>query len=276
MQQPTGYQVPQVEIQIHFGRSDPGREKRPHHCFDDRRLRVLLNGRQRLESLVLDRAAETGNAAQPCLPGRTQAVVSRLQHVMLPLDQITAHVQTRRGGDVAGLPEIAHNQARQQSQAERMVTVGCAGRLNLGARAAHALGAKEFHGIGRMHLPEFLLATALQQAAAFGFQHLRAKPGCQENPGSEIRLRGDVAEKEFRDRRDTVAVIAVGGRTLNHRFGIITLIGRVQAAKGAELALETVKHEQRARRNEYPQERPHSILGGQFMGIKFPLAEVSK
>ena len=172
------------------------------------------SGRERLEGFVPHRAAEAGDAAQQCLPGRTEAVVSRLQNVMLPLDQIAAHVQPRCGGDVAGLLEISHNQAGQQSQAERMVAVRCAGRFNLGARAADALGAEEFHGIGRLHLPEFLLAAALQQSAAFGFQHVRTKPGGQENPGPEIGLQGDVAEKQFGERRDTVAVIAFGRRIL--------------------------------------------------------------
>jgi len=94
-----------------------------------------------------------------------------------PLDQIADHVEPLCGGDVAGLLKIAHNQAGQQSQAERMVAVRFAGRLNLGVRAADALGAEEFHGVGRLHLPELLLATALQQSAALGFQHVRTKPG---------------------------------------------------------------------------------------------------
>ena len=48
---------------------------------------------------------------------------------------------------------------------------------------------------------------------------------------------------------------------MNHRFGIITLIGRAHSAEGAELALETVENEQRAVRNEELQERIHCILG---------------
>ena len=72
---------------------------------------------------------------------------------------------------------------------------------------------EKFHGIGRLHLPELLLAAALQQSAAYGFQGVRTKPGGQEYPGAKIRLQCDVAEKEFGNRRDTVAVIAFGRRT---------------------------------------------------------------
>ena len=77
---------------------------------------------------------------------------------MLALDQVAAHVQPLRRGHVAGLLEIAHDQAGQQAQAERMVAVRLARPFDLGVRAADALGAEERHGIGGLHLFEFFFA----------------------------------------------------------------------------------------------------------------------
>ena len=114
-------------------------------------------------------------------PLRREAVVSHLQHMILPLDQVAAHVQSLRGGDVAGLLEIAHDQAGQQSQAERVIAVRFARRLNLDVRAADALGAEEFHGIGGLHLPEFLLAAAVQEPSALRLQHARTEPGSEQD-----------------------------------------------------------------------------------------------
>jgi hypothetical protein len=66
--------------------------------------------------------------------------VSSLQHVMLALDKVSAHIQPLRGGDVAGLLEVTHNQASQQAQTERMKAVRFARRFDFGVRAADAPG----------------------------------------------------------------------------------------------------------------------------------------
>ena len=102
-----------------------------------------------------------------------QAVVGCFQHVMLALDQVAAHVQPLRGGDVAGLLEVAHDQAGQQAQAERMVAVRLAGLLDLGVRAADALGAEELHRVGGLPSASGPPRGALEQAAALGFQDPR-------------------------------------------------------------------------------------------------------
>ena len=177
IQQPTCREVPQVGIKIPFGGSEARRGRCLLLFLALLRLSRLLSYRERLEGFVFHGAAEAGDATQQCLPVRREAVVGRLQNVMLPLHQIAAHVQPRCGSDVAGLLKIAHNQAGQQSQAERMVAVRCAGRFNLGARTTDALRTEEFHRVGRMHLLELLLAAPLQQSSAFGFQHVRTKPG---------------------------------------------------------------------------------------------------
>src|SRR5208337_2090034 len=48
--------------------------------------------RQRLECVVLHRAAKAGDAAEQGLARQSQAVVGSIQHVMLALDQVAAHV----------------------------------------------------------------------------------------------------------------------------------------------------------------------------------------
>jgi len=92
----------------------------------------------------------------------SEAVIGRFQHVMLALDQVAADVQALRGGDIAGLLEVAHDQAGQQAQAERMVAVRRARRFDLSVRAPDALGVEEPHRVGGLHLLEFLLAAASQ------------------------------------------------------------------------------------------------------------------
>src|SRR6185503_14802406 len=114
----------------------------------------------RFEHLVTDRAAEAGDATQECSPRWPEAVVGRLEHVMLTLDQVAANVQALRRGDVAGLLEVAHDQASQQAQAERMVAVRLARRFDLGVRTADALGLEERDGIEGLHPVERLLTAA--------------------------------------------------------------------------------------------------------------------
>lgn len=91
--------------------------------------------------------------AQERPPSRREAVVGCLQHVMLSLDQIAAHVQPLRRRDVAGLLEVAHHQPGQQPQAERMIAIRRARRFDFGVRAADALRHEERNGILGLHLP---------------------------------------------------------------------------------------------------------------------------
>ena len=66
---------------------------------------------------------------------------------------------------------------------------------------------------------------------------------------------GDVAEEELGQRRDAVALVGFGPGCL------ITLVGRVQSAEGAEGALETVQDEQRAGLMEHLQQRLQLLAG---------------
>ena len=204
---------------------------------------------QRLERVVAHRTAEAGDAAQERLPGGREAVVGRFQHVMLALDQIAAHVQPLRGGDVAGLLEVAHDQAGQQAQAERMVAVRLASLLDLGVRAADALGAEELHGIGG----GICLSSSSRQPWSNPPPLASTDRGRSRVVSRTLARmagqRGDVAKKQFGQRGDAIAVVGFGSG------GIVALVGRVQSAEGAEGPLEAVQDEQRAGLMEHLQER---------------------
>src|SRR6202008_3650386 len=135
------------------------------------------------ERLVGYRTAEASDTAEELLPSRREAIERGLEHVMLALHQVAAHVEPRRRGDVARLLEVAHDQAGQQPQAEGMVAVRSARRLDLGARAADALGAEERHRIGGLHLLEGFLAAPKQQIAAPGLDYARANPRGEQHLG---------------------------------------------------------------------------------------------
>jgi uncharacterized protein YfaT (DUF1175 family) len=85
--------------------------------------------------------------AKELLSREAEARVGLIEDVMLALDQIAAHVQPSRGGDVAWLLRIADDQACQQPQAEWVITVWLAGGLDLRASAADALGVEKRHCI---------------------------------------------------------------------------------------------------------------------------------
>jgi hypothetical protein len=101
------------------------------------------------------------------------------------------------------------------------------------------LGAEETHGVGGLHLPEFLIAAALQESAASGLQNDRTKPSGEQDLRQEVWKHGESEEKIFSERRDAVPFAPFV-------LSLIALIRRVQSAVCSEHALETIQHEQRS------------------------------
>ena len=65
------------------------------------------------------------------------------------------------------MPDVAHDPAGQQREAERMVAVRFARRFDLGVRATDALGAEKRHGVVGLHLQQLLFAAAVKQRPMF-------------------------------------------------------------------------------------------------------------
>ena len=97
-------------------------------------------------------------------------------------------------------------QAGQQAQAQRVVAVGRARGLDLGAGPADALAAEERHRVGRLHLRQLPLAAAQQQLLPVPLHDPRPQPGRHQHLASDSWQGDQAAEEVLGDGGDAVAV----------------------------------------------------------------------